>query len=150
MEMRISVLRRLRSQGERKTGTKAKLANPHIESINTFFATVFKSELPSADELMLDVDADVVAWTPEGPRISYSTLTAGWLARVAENPSDKGAVTSHLNSHILNGGCHPLRRVVEALERLLSRLFVSTAVKSAKGDCGADGATVALQAAAGS
>eukprot|EP00966_Prymnesium_polylepis_P011651 267753-Prymnesium_polylepis.1 len=133
MHHSIPVLGRARLSGE-KLFSKRKPppeAHPtHRGAIKAFFARVFAEQLQAENGLLpqgLDVDVDLVEWTPQGPRIQYSSVTAGWLATVADDPSNKGAVTYHLNSQILNAGTHPLRRVLDALASLLSRLFVGAA-----------------------
>lgn len=119
-----------------------------LSEFDSFFLLTLSTELSSPHAPSPpDPSLDVVEWSGDSPAISYSARTAEWLARVAEAPSHKASVVFYLSSEVLNGGSHPLRRVVDRLGGFISKSLAAWSSEEGERSGCSEGGIEAVEAA---
>ena len=97
---------------------------------------VMTAEMVDLDVMAEMADTDMLQLSAHGPRISYSTTTAEWMARVAQDPADVQLVTEHLN-RLLGSDLHPLGCVLSSFVTLLLKPLSEASALESGGEEGA-------------
>lgn len=75
-----------------------------------------------------DAGCDLIEYSPDGLRLTYSAETALWLSDVVERPGDFGLVFEHLIN--LLGSTQPLGRLTRGFIARYNRLYVASSTSS--------------------